>query len=368
MPMKQTLLERQAPISEEAIDELEQLLRTKIDLKTGYAEAHALSRTMHVAMKALDLTDDGRLDVTAFHAVLTKMNCGHNKPVVVGLFNRHDVKGQGLLEMKAFSQELFGLKRVAGSNPEARNVIAIVRAKLLERGGENGFRGLTRTLRIMDDNGNKNLDHAELKNGLQTYGIDLPKEDMETLMHFFDRDGNGNINVTEFVCGLRPNMSGARLALVKLAFLRLDKNPDGTVTMEELHELYDTDRHPAVLKGTKTPDEVMQVFASSWDKDGNSEITEAEFIDYYKDLSASIDNDTYFELMIRNSWRIAGGKGQAQNTANLRVMVTHLDGTQTVERLINDLGVDVDNNQTLVAALRKQGVTDILKVSTAGVC
>ena len=180
MPLKQTLLERQAPVSDASIDELEQLLRTKIDLKTGYAEAHALCRTMHQAMKALDLTDDGKLDLASFQAVLTKMNCGHNKPVVVGLFHRHDVKGEGLISMKAFSEELFGLKRVANSNPEARNVIATVRGKLLERGGENGFRGLTRTLRIMDDNGNRNLDKAELKNGLQTYGIDLCSEDMET--------------------------------------------------------------------------------------------------------------------------------------------------------------------------------------------
>lgn len=38
-------------------------------------------------------------------------------------------------------------------------------------------------------------------------------------------------------------------------------------------------------------------------------VTPEEFLDYYNDVSASIDDDDYFELMIRNSWHLAGGKG-----------------------------------------------------------
>jgi hypothetical protein len=35
-------------------------------------------------------------------------------------------------------------------------------------------------------------------------------------------------------------------------------------------------------------------------------VTYAEFCDYYKDISASIDNDDYFALMMKNSWKIDG--------------------------------------------------------------
>jgi len=56
-------------------------------------------------------------------------------------------------------------------------------------------------------------------------------------------------------------------------------------------------------------------------------VTIEEFEDYYKDISASIDNDDYFELMIRNAWHIAGGEGQAANTSIKRVLKTNPDGS-----------------------------------------
>lgn len=31
-------------------------------------------------------------------------------------------------------------------------------------------------------------------------------------------------------------------------------------------------------------------------------VTEEEFIEYYNNISASIDDDKYFELMMKNAW------------------------------------------------------------------
>ena len=35
-------------------------------------------------------------------------------------------------------------------------------------------------------------------------------------------------------------------------------------------------------------------------------ITPDEFIEYYTNISASIDNDEYFALMMNNSWNLSG--------------------------------------------------------------
>ena len=51
-----------------------------------------------------------------------------------------------------------------------------------------------------------------------------------------------------------------------------------------------------------------------------------EFEDYYKDISASVDRDDEFELMMRNAWHLAGGEGQTENTTIPRYLETGPDG------------------------------------------
>ena len=90
-------------------------------------------------------------------------------------------------------------------------------------------------------------------------------------------------------------------------------------------------------------------------KDGK--ITPIEFLEYYNNVSVSIDNDDYFELMIRNAWHISGGVGAAANSANRRVLVTHADGSQTVEEIKDDLGLRASDKEGMMNRLRGQGVS-----------
>ena len=93
----------------------------------------------------------------------------------------------------------------------------------------------------------------------------------------------------------------------------------------------------------------------------------SEFLDYYKDISASIDRDDYFELMMRNAWHISGGIGASANTSNLRVLVVHKDGSQTVEEVQDDLGLKKGKDRAaytraIVARLQAQGISDIKQI------
>ena len=42
----------------------------------------------------------------------------------------------------------------------------------------------------------------------------------------------------------------------------------------------------------------------SYDDDGDGKITRDEFIDYYREISPSIDEDEYFAEMMKSAWKL----------------------------------------------------------------
>lgn len=110
----------------------------------------------------------------------------------------------------------------------------------------------------------------------------------------------------EFLRELRGPMNEARVALVKAAFAKLDTNSSGNVSVDEIKSKYVANKHPKVLKGESTEDQVfkefMGTFESAQSKDGN--ITMDEFLDYFAGISSSIDQDVYFEMMMKNCWKL----------------------------------------------------------------
>ena len=75
------------------------------------------------------------------------------------------------------------------------------------------------------------------------------------------------------------------------------------MTIEDLSSVYNVSFHPRFKSGQATKNALLTEFLSQFDtlkKDGT--VTAEEFEDYYKDVSASIDADEYFEVMIRRAW------------------------------------------------------------------
>lgn len=132
----------------------------------------------------------------------------------------------------------------------------------------------------------------------------------------------------------------AIIVVVMFTLQVLDTTGRGYITIQDLVNRYDTSLHPEVASGRRTRESVLREFLDGFDggqRDGK--VTSQEFERYYATISASIDDDDYFELMIRNCWHISGGKGWTENTTNRRVLVVHRDGSQTVEEVPNDLVV-----------------------------
>ena len=108
-----------------------------------------------------------------------------------------------------------------------------------------------------------------------------------------------------FFCTLQGQLNEARKVWIKAAYDKLDVNKDGRVTLADIAQIYDASEHPEVKEGKKTPDQVFQDFMSQWDtQEADGIVTFEEFCDYYEGVSCSIDRDDYFELMMRNAWKL----------------------------------------------------------------
>ena len=130
----------------------------------------------------------------------------------------------------------------------------------------------------------------------------------------FDINGNGEIDFDEFLRVVVGPMNQFRTQLVKKAYQKIDINGDGILDINDIKGKYDASRHPDVKSGKKTEQEVLQEFLETFEMHHNvmsgnkadGRVTLEEFIEYYTNISANIDNDAYFDLMITNAWNVDG--------------------------------------------------------------
>jgi len=241
------------------------------------------------------------------------------------------------------------------------------RKLILKRGGAHGIHTLGRTFRIMDTNRNQTISAEELEIGLGRFGLRLKSPDVALLMQALDKNGTRSISYDEFMVAIRGQINNRRKKLIMMAFDVLDKTRDGRITADDVANTYDAKHHPDVAAGNMHPREALGDFLSQFDcLDHDNCITKAEFLEYYKNVSASIDEDDYFELMIRNAWHIAGGSGWCANTSNKRILVTFNDGTQKVVGLEHDMGQDLRNQAVVMKLLEQQGVRNVRSFKLSG--
>ena len=183
-------------------------------------------------------------------------------------------------------------------------VIQKVREQLAARGARS-IRGFSRVFKIFDDAGDRKLSKDDLVYGLQDYGLDISGAEVETLISELDKDGSGSLSFDEFLVGLRGAPNEARQAFIDQAFAKFDADGSGQITLEDIKGVYNVDHHPEVLSGEVSADDAFKEFMDTFgNADGDASISKKEWDDYYAAVSASMDNDDEFGLMMTNAWQL----------------------------------------------------------------
>ena len=191
------------------------------------------------------------------------------------------------------------------SSANVLEILDKVKAALRRRGSKT-IAGLGRTFRALDSyDGNRKVDAQEFNVGLRENGVDLTQDESDTLLSFFDKDGDGCVNFDEFLVGIRGQLNERREAIVMKAFLKFDKDCSGEITVEDLADVYRVDMHPKYISGEKTKEEILLEFLENFgDKNKDGKISKSEWKEYYAAVSSNIDNDDHFILLMRNAWQL----------------------------------------------------------------
>lgn len=172
--------------------------------------------------------------------------------------------------------------------------------------------GIGRLFRIYDDNRNGSLDVHEATKAFEELRLGLDSTEITSLFKGFDRDGSGTIVYDEFLRTIRGEMNAFRKALAMKAFNIMDKDRSGVIDIRDVKGIYNASKHPDFISGKQTEDEILFQFLDTFElhhsdqvedqRDGS--VTTHEWIEYYNNVSMSIDGDDYFELMMNNAWNL----------------------------------------------------------------
>lgn len=178
------------------------------------------------------------------------------------------------------------------------DLVKMFRDKLASRGAR-GILGMQRIFKIMDDNGNGQLEIQEFWKAICDFRIQISPEECRTLFDLFDINGDGTVSYDELMRSVVGEMNNFRKQLVRKAFEKLDKNGNGIIEIDDIKGVYNAKFHPEVKAGKKTEEEVLFEFLDTFElhhslknpSEKDRKISFKEFVEYYNNVSASIDND-----------------------------------------------------------------------------
>ena len=153
--------------------------------------------------------------------------------------------------------------------------------------------------------GKSKVTREEFTQWFKELGVSLQKLDIENLLSYFDKSGEGYCNFEEFLSGIRGKPNQRRQAIVDKAFLKFDKEGNGIIDVTEIRQVFNCAKHPKVVSGEMSEEQVFATFLKNFnDVNGQGKIDRKEWNDYYSAVSYSIDNDDHFVILMKTAWNL----------------------------------------------------------------
>ncbi|KAM7130028.1 calcyphosin-2 isoform 3-T4 [Ciconia maguari] len=196
-------------------------------------------------------------------------------------------------------------KQVVDDSKVFKKIQGMLRETLSKR-GVRVITGLGKYFRHVDKNRNGFLSQADFKEALKVFHLEIPEGDFESLWLILDDSKSDKVDYGEFTRAVFGEMNEYRKAFVRKAYMKLDFNKTGSVPMVDIRKCYCAKKHPLVLAGKATEEEIKSSFLETLGESCSnpSEVSYSEFEDYYEGLSIGVMDDDDFVNILRNPWGI----------------------------------------------------------------
>lgn len=132
---------------------------------------------------------------------------------------------------------------------------------------------------LFDTDKTGTIDYHELKVAMRALGFDVKKQEVLAIMRDYDRDGAGQIEYPDFLEIMTTKISERDpVEEIVKAFKLFDEDSTGRISLRNL-------RRVARELGENLSDDELQAMIDEFDKDGDGEISENEFLAIMKQTS-----------------------------------------------------------------------------------
>ena len=350
------------------------------------------------AFKYFDLDNTGLSDTDTFLKTVKKIGItSFDDDEIIEIFSSFDTNKQGVIDYREFVSELFSNKSLSKkqkSSPKekqeipAKNEIVVENEEknilklnnpeeilnlmkdVLNERGVQGICSIARNFRIIDENNSQTIDFDEFKQVCNMYNFGLDDKQLKMVFGNFDSENIGEIDYDEFIRTLRGEMNEFRQNLVQNVFDKLDIKKSGEISFKELNNKYNAKNHPDVISGKISEEEALKEFIDTFQEtynylcgtETNNIVTIEEFLEYYENVSMTIDEDDYFEYLLNNVWNL-GLDIKYKNEIKKPDIEENAQEEQINEQLKEDLNAKKEQSLIkFINEIRKLGSTSLISL------
>ena len=209
---------------------------------------------------------------------------------------------------------------------------------LITQGTKSIFR-FQRMLSIYDRKHSGLISFDNFYSIFKAYYENIPLADIKSIFSLFDTTTNPNdstnikditmfqIKYDELLKSLIGSMSLNRQLIVQKVFDSFEKENDGKILTSDIKTKFNYNRHPDVLSGKNTGIEIYNDFLDFLEtfREYNDNLSGGysfsmsydEFANFYSMISLCVEDDVYFEKILKNCWNLEEGSNDLNMNKNI---------------------------------------------------